>query len=53
MYCARIDADFISACPEDLLDVGKGTDTASDGQRQKKLVSSPFYQLDNDPPLLF
>ena len=53
MDCACIDTHLVRTGPEDLLDIIKGPEPATDRKREEELVRRPLYQVDDDPPLLF
>ena len=49
---ARVDADLVGACTEDLLDIVKGAESPAHGQRQEKLVCCPLDQIDDNSAFL-
>ena len=52
MHGARVQAHLVRPGPEDLLDIVKRPQPASNGQREEELVGRPLDEVDDDAPLL-
>ena len=49
---ARIEAHFVRPCPQDLLDIIRGLESAPDREREEELVGRTLDEIDDDAPLL-